>query len=82
MPEGEGEKKTLRWDEENLEFNEENKTPKMKIDEPPTPFNFDYCDDEVLDDEGMGTLSNNGRALGLRGPARGPCARARAGSGR
>ena len=44
-------KKSLRWDEENLDYNEEHKTPKMKIDEPPTPFNFDYCDDEV--DEGM-----------------------------
>ena len=38
--------KTLRWDEENLDYNEENKQPTMKIDEPPTPFNFDYCDDE------------------------------------
>jgi hypothetical protein len=42
-------KKALSWDEENLDYNEENKTPKMKIDEPPTPFNFDYCDDEAGD---------------------------------
>ena len=42
-------KKSLTWDEENLDYNEENKTPKMKIDEPPTPFNFDYCDDELVE---------------------------------
>jgi len=24
----------------------------MKIDEPPTPYNFDYCDDEVEDRDG------------------------------
>ena len=44
-------KKTLRWDEANLDYNEENKQPTMKIDEPPTPFNFDYCDDEPVDDD-------------------------------
>ena len=51
MPAADGKKKSLRWDEENLDYNEENKTPKMKIDEPPTPFNFDYCDDEPADGE-------------------------------
>ena len=81
MPEG-GEKKTLRWDEENLEFNEENKTPKMKIDEPPTPFNFDYCDDELLDDEGMCTaLCAPQRASGSALGAAVAPARAGAGAG-
>jgi hypothetical protein len=63
----EGGKKSLRWDEENLEYNEENKTPKMKIDEPPTPFNFDYCDDEIVDDEGM--IRESGRLPRQRAPA-------------
>ena len=56
MPAADGQKKSLRWDEENLDYNEENKTPKMKIDEPPTPFNFDYCDDEPGDGEMLWAL--------------------------
>ena len=51
-------KKSLSWDEENLDYNEENKTPKMKIDEPPTPFNFDYCDDEAADEHGSFVFVN------------------------
>mmetsp|Transcript_33199 Transcript_33199/g.51681 ORF Transcript_33199/g.51681 Transcript_33199/m.51681 type:complete len:232 (+) Transcript_33199:73-768(+) len=39
-------KGTVKWDEENLKENEESRTATMKIDEPPTPFNFDYCDEE------------------------------------
>jgi hypothetical protein len=66
MESAEGGKKSLRWDEENLEYNEENKTPKMKIDEPPTPFNFDYCDDELVDDEGMKRRAAVSTAQGLR----------------
>ncbi|EKX43072.1 hypothetical protein GUITHDRAFT_110797 [Guillardia theta CCMP2712] len=37
----------VKWDETNLEYNEQNKCATMKIDEPPTPFNFEYCEDEV-----------------------------------
>jgi len=66
MESAEGGKKSLRWDEENLEYNEENKTPKMKIDEPPTPFNFDYCDDELVDDEGMKRRAAVSTAQGRR----------------
>mmetsp|Transcript_32328 Transcript_32328/g.76811 ORF Transcript_32328/g.76811 Transcript_32328/m.76811 type:complete len:143 (-) Transcript_32328:93-521(-) len=39
----------IRWDEPNLTYNDENRCATMKIDEPPTPYNFDYCDDEVED---------------------------------
>ena len=39
---GEGSRKAgaVRWDEENLKYNEENKSATMKIDEPKTPYNF------------------------------------------
>lgn len=71
--EGRKEKKALRWDEENLDYNEENKTPKMKIDEPPTPFNFDYCDDEA----GDGTLCTpNALAMSTRARRRAAASRA------
>lgn len=61
-------KKSLSWDEENLDYNEENKTPKMKIDEPPTPFNFDYCDDEAADEHGSVVFVNAWCMLSSVGP--------------
>merc|ERR1712130_401122 len=30
--------KDLKWDEQNLQKNEDEKVPRMKIDEPPTPY--------------------------------------------
>jgi protein phosphatase inhibitor 2 len=39
------------WDEENLLINEANKCSTMKIDEPDTPYNFDYDPNECDDDE-------------------------------
>eukprot|EP01084_Bolivina_argentea_P042967 79188_1 len=36
--EKENKKKGLKWDENNLEKNENEKVPRMKIDEPPTPY--------------------------------------------
>ena len=30
--------RSLQWDEANLQLNEEEKVPRMKIDEPPTPY--------------------------------------------
>eukprot|EP00960_Hanusia_phi_P045153 757059-Hanusia_phi.AAC.2 len=42
----------VKWDETNLEYNEQNKCATMKIDEPPTPFNFEYCEDEVDEEHG------------------------------
>eukprot|EP00961_Rhodomonas_salina_P291254 3931843-Rhodomonas_salina.3 len=43
--------KGVRWDENNLEVNDQNRSATMKIDEPPTPFNFEYCDEDPDDDE-------------------------------
>lgn len=50
----------LKWDERNLLVNEMEKTPKMKIDEPKTPYEGgfnpenDYYKMEPLDDMGLG----------------------------
>jgi protein phosphatase inhibitor 2 len=46
-------KKAIVWDEDNLQHNEANRTAKMKIDEPKTPFNHNYTadDDDVSDDD-------------------------------
>ncbi len=44
----------VRWNEENLAENENSRTATMTIDEPPTPFNFEYCEDE---DEGSRSCS-------------------------
>lgn len=37
---------SIRWDESNLEYNEQNKTATMKIDEAPTPYRYDCSDDD------------------------------------
>jgi hypothetical protein len=44
-------KKAIVWDEDNLQHNEANRTAKMKIDEPKTPFNHDYKADAQSDDD-------------------------------
>jgi protein phosphatase inhibitor 2 len=44
-------KKAIVWDEDNLQHNEANRTAKMKIDEPKTPFNHDYKADAQNDDD-------------------------------
>jgi len=36
----------VRWDEPNLQQNEDEKVPRMKIDEPKTPFNYLDADDD------------------------------------
>eukprot|EP00281_Chroomonas_sp_CCMP1168_P022180 CAMPEP_0206234950 /NCGR_PEP_ID=MMETSP0047_2-20121206/12877_1 /ASSEMBLY_ACC=CAM_ASM_000192 /TAXON_ID=195065 /ORGANISM="Chroomonas mesostigmatica_cf, Strain CCMP1168" /LENGTH=178 /DNA_ID=CAMNT_0053659097 /DNA_START=115 /DNA_END=648 /DNA_ORIENTATION=+ len=47
--------KGVHWNEENLEKNENERCATMKIDEPPTPFNFEYCqDDEEEEAAGAG----------------------------
>ena len=38
MKQNEKRQKDLKWDEANLQKNEEEKVPRMKIDEPPTPY--------------------------------------------
>eukprot|EP01084_Bolivina_argentea_P306293 529274_1 len=52
------EAKDLKWDEQNLEQNEREKVPRMKIDEPPTPYaelppelrdDFDDVEEVILD---------------------------------
>ena len=42
--------------------NENSRTATMTIDEPPTPFNFEYCEDE---DEGKYSCSDCHRIFGL-----------------
>ncbi len=44
------------WDEDNLIYNESNKSATMKIDEPPTPYNKEY--DSAEDDEEESTSSS------------------------
>eukprot|EP00005_Dracoamoeba_jomungandri_P003172 CAMPEP_0174250690 /NCGR_PEP_ID=MMETSP0439-20130205/786_1 /TAXON_ID=0 /ORGANISM="Stereomyxa ramosa, Strain Chinc5" /LENGTH=184 /DNA_ID=CAMNT_0015330825 /DNA_START=14 /DNA_END=568 /DNA_ORIENTATION=- len=43
-------KKGIQWDEANLIYNEEHKTATMKIDEPDTPYNFEYDPNESHSD--------------------------------
>jgi len=40
----------VHWNEANLEQNESERTATMTIDEPPTPFNFEYCQDDDEDE--------------------------------
>jgi hypothetical protein len=44
--------KGVKWNEDNLKENDETRCATMKIDEPPTPFNFEYCEDEEDEPEG------------------------------
>ena len=54
-------KKGIRWDEPNLQYNFENKSSTMKIDEPKTPFNHGYNLSADLDDDfSLGGNSNAG----------------------
>lgn len=62
--------KGVRWDENNLEVNDQNRSATMKIDEPPTPFNFEYCDEDPDDDEeqkgeGSAPAAGKPKAVGL-----------------
>ena len=43
----------VRWDEDNLIFNESLQTATMRIDEPPTPYNHEYdpAEDDTDDEE-------------------------------
>jgi hypothetical protein len=45
-------KKGIVWDEDNLIYNESQKSATMKIEEPPTPYNRDYdsADDEETEE--------------------------------
>jgi len=58
-------RKGIVWDEENLHLNEIQKTPKMKIDEPKTPYHHDSFDDSIEYDgdadmgEEYGAFSHN-----------------------
>ena len=48
----------VKWNEDNLAENERTKCATMTIDEPPTPFNFEYCEEEEEEegaDEGADT---------------------------
>jgi aminopeptidase C len=47
----------VQWDEENLLENENSRCATMTIDEPPTPFNFEYCEDEEEDENDEGPIS-------------------------
>jgi protein phosphatase inhibitor 2 len=45
--------KHIVWDEQNLQHNDANKTAKMKITEPKTPYNRGFDPDkELLSDDG------------------------------
>ena len=44
--------RAVQWNEDNLRENDESRCATMKIDEPPTPFNFEYCEDEEDEHEG------------------------------
>ena len=52
---------SIRWDEGNLEDNEKNKTAKMKIDEPPTPYRYDCSDDDEEEEGGDDDDDEQGR---------------------
>jgi len=54
-------KRRARWDDENLAKNESEKVPRMKIDEPPTPFE-DIDEEEILamNDNNLANLPTNG----------------------
>lgn len=41
----------LRWDEDNLALNEEEKVPRMKIDEPDTPYHYETHEQEEEEEE-------------------------------
>lgn len=64
----------LKWDEANLYLNENEKTPKMKIDEPKTPFVRKYDPSAEDEDDPMtgGSMGGGGGdSLGLDGGHRG-----------
>jgi len=58
-------RRSIVWDEDNLHLNEIQKTPKMKIDEPKTPYHHDSFDDSIEYDgdadmsEDYGSFSHN-----------------------
>ncbi|KAJ5079886.1 protein phosphatase 1 regulatory (inhibitor) subunit 2 [Anaeramoeba ignava] len=49
---------SLRWDEENLRYNEENRTDTMIIDEPKTPYNYEQFNDSSSDSEDFDQKKN------------------------
>mmetsp|Transcript_8554 Transcript_8554/g.11767 ORF Transcript_8554/g.11767 Transcript_8554/m.11767 type:complete len:151 (-) Transcript_8554:168-620(-) len=57
-------RKDFHWDEENLNKNEEEKVPRMKIDEPPTPYYDPEADgEELLGEEDAPEIEANGPNL-------------------
>ncbi len=56
-------KKAIVWDEDNLKQHEATRTPKMKIDEPKTPFNHAYdAAADADDDDDNNDNNDNGTA--------------------
>ncbi|GAB5371045.1 hypothetical protein AAMO2058_001545400 [Amorphochlora amoebiformis] len=47
-------RKDFKWDEKNLDRNEEEKVPRMKIDEPPTPYHNPEDDGASEEEESEG----------------------------
>mmetsp|Transcript_11360 Transcript_11360/g.21854 ORF Transcript_11360/g.21854 Transcript_11360/m.21854 type:complete len:156 (-) Transcript_11360:188-655(-) len=56
-------KKNFKWDEKNLDQNEEEKVPRMKIDEPPTPYHNPDADGGEEEEEEEVDESNFGPTL-------------------
>eukprot|EP00007_Cunea_sp_BSH-02190019_P006816 CAMPEP_0174231124 /NCGR_PEP_ID=MMETSP0417-20130205/1729_1 /TAXON_ID=242541 /ORGANISM="Mayorella sp, Strain BSH-02190019" /LENGTH=183 /DNA_ID=CAMNT_0015308949 /DNA_START=137 /DNA_END=685 /DNA_ORIENTATION=- len=53
----EEEARRLKWDEDNLIFNESQKVPRMKIDEAATPFLYYHSSDDEGDEAGLPRLA-------------------------
>ncbi|KNC52330.1 uncharacterized protein AMSG_08298 [Thecamonas trahens ATCC 50062] len=59
-------RKGIVWDEENLAYNEENKSATMKIEEPDTPYhNYNMEDDDEV--RASGALAEDGEGKAVRG---------------
>lgn len=54
------------WDEDNLIYNESNRSATMKIDEPPTPYNKESDSGSEYDDEESSSASERERGSGSK----------------